>query len=242
MRVASHVAIAVVDLDELTVPVPLTRPDHDTRRDGHDLGTQRRQLFGQRFDLIGAARRIGCDDDDRRQRVALERDKALTLRAIKELEFDHAMGKVSDNDFAEMRRDDILVHHPYSSFHNSVEAFLAQAAADDRVVAIKMTLYRTSGDTAIVRGLAAAYHARDELALPDATVLAIRDRIKALNPEAANSVRIIYGGSVKPSNASQLLAMPDIDGGLVGKCSLRAGDFEEICRAASSQALASREM
>jgi triosephosphate isomerase len=60
----------------------------------------------------------------------------------------------------------------------------------------------------------------------------IRDRIKALNPKAANSVRIIYGGSVKPSNASQLLAMPDIDGGLVGKCSLRAGDFEEICRAA----------
>ncbi|HWT28640.1 MAG TPA: triose-phosphate isomerase [Methylophilaceae bacterium] len=60
----------------------------------------------------------------------------------------------------------------------------------------------------------------------------IRDRIKALNPAAANSVRIIYGGSVKPSNASQLLAMPDIDGGLVGKCSLNAGDFEEICRAA----------
>lgn len=60
----------------------------------------------------------------------------------------------------------------------------------------------------------------------------IRDRIKALNPAAANSVRIIYGGSVKPSNASQLLAMPDIDGGLVGKCSLSAGDFEEICRAA----------
>lgn len=60
----------------------------------------------------------------------------------------------------------------------------------------------------------------------------IRDRIKALNPAAANSVRIVYGGSVKPSNASQLLAMPDIDGGLVGKCSLNAGDFEEICRAA----------
>ena len=62
----------------------------------------------------------------------------------------------------------------------------------------------------------------------------IRDRIKALNPAAARSVRIIYGGSVKPSNASQLLAMPDIDGGLVGKCSLNAGDFEGICRAACS--------
>jgi hypothetical protein len=39
-----------------------------------------------------------------RTRAALERDKALTLRAIKELEFDHAMGKLSDGDFAEMRR------------------------------------------------------------------------------------------------------------------------------------------
>jgi hypothetical protein len=39
-----------------------------------------------------------------RTRAALERDKALTLRAIKELEFDHAMGKLSDNDFSDMRR------------------------------------------------------------------------------------------------------------------------------------------
>jgi len=39
-----------------------------------------------------------------RTRAALERDKALTLRAIKELEFDHAMGKLSDSDFAEMQR------------------------------------------------------------------------------------------------------------------------------------------
>ena len=61
----------------------------------------------------------------------------------------------------------------------------------------------------------------------------VRDRIAALNKHAADTVRIIYGGSVKPSNAAQLFAMPDIDGGLIGRCSLDAADFEKICIAAS---------
>ncbi|MCB5183643.1 triose-phosphate isomerase [Methylobacillus gramineus] len=60
----------------------------------------------------------------------------------------------------------------------------------------------------------------------------IRERISALHPGAAESVRIIYGGSVNPINAAQLLSMPDIDGGLIGRCSLDAADFERICRAA----------
>jgi triosephosphate isomerase len=60
----------------------------------------------------------------------------------------------------------------------------------------------------------------------------IRQRIEALDENAAQRVRILYGGSVNPTNASQLLAMPDVDGGLVGRCSLNASDFEAICRAA----------
>lgn len=47
----------------------------------------------------------------------------------------------------------------------------------------------------------------------------------------AVSVRILYGGSVKPSNAEDLFSMPDVDGGLVGGASLDAGGFAEICRA-----------
>ena len=63
----------------------------------------------------------------------------------------------------------------------------------------------------------------------------IRDKIARHDKQAAESLRILYGGSVKPTNAAQLLAMPDIDGGLIGRCSLDANDFEKICRAASLQ-------
>ena len=46
-------------------------------------------------------------------------------------------------------------------------------------------------------------------------------------------MRILYGGSVKADNAARLFAQPDIDGGLIGGASLKAGDFAAICRAAA---------
>jgi triosephosphate isomerase len=60
----------------------------------------------------------------------------------------------------------------------------------------------------------------------------IRGKVAALDATMGASVRILYGGSVKASNARDLFAMPDIDGGLVGGASLKADEFARICAAA----------
>jgi triosephosphate isomerase len=60
---------------------------------------------------------------------------------------------------------------------------------------------------------------------------AIRQQLGEFNGDVASHVGILYGGSVKPDNAVELFAMPDIDGGLVGGASLNPHDFLSICKA-----------
>jgi triosephosphate isomerase len=55
-----------------------------------------------------------------------------------------------------------------------------------------------------------------------------------IGADDAARVRVVYGGSMKPANAAELLGQPDVDGGLIGGASLKAGDFLEICKAASA--------
>jgi triosephosphate isomerase len=61
----------------------------------------------------------------------------------------------------------------------------------------------------------------------------LRARIAAHDAAAAGQVQILYGGSMKPDNAADLLAMPDIDGGLIGGAALKAADFLAIIHAAA---------
>ena len=61
--------------------------------------------------------------------------------------------------------------------------------------------------------------------------LAIRHQLAEFDVDVASHVAILYGGSVKPDNAVELFAMPDIDGGLVGGASLNPQDFLAICQA-----------
>ena len=61
----------------------------------------------------------------------------------------------------------------------------------------------------------------------------IRARVAERSAEVAEQVQILYGGSMKPGNASELMSKPDIDGGLIGGASLKSEDFLGICTAAN---------
>ncbi|MDQ1383331.1 MAG: polyphosphate kinase [Actinomycetota bacterium] len=138
-----------------------------------------------------------------------------------------AGGKESDVFWA-MRNGDVLLHHPYDSFANSVEAFVEQAASDDSVLAIKQALYRTGGDEAgIVASLVKAAEAGKQ-------VVALVE-LKARFDEQANIERarmleqagahVVYGLVGLKTHAKVLLVVRQEADGIRRYCHFGTGNY-----------------
>lgn len=183
--------------------------DHESGAYTGEIAGPMLQEFGCKYVIVGHSERRTIygetDDDVARRFMAAQANNMTPILCVGELLEEREAG--TTNQVVERQLDAVIEQAGINAIANSVIAY-------EPVWAIGTGKVATPEQAQEVHAM-------------------IRSKLAGLNEDVASGVRILYGGSMKPDNAAELIGQDDIDGGLIGGASLNAEDFLGICTAAN---------